>query len=133
MRSRSNKNKTMIELPQLRHKTAGLTKVGKNWRIIYYDGGKLKTRATSTDKVNDARKLRDAFHARAVQEGATYKGSNASSAVTAAVNDPGGDACIYTQVSYRVLVEGVHVTTTTDKELAKQRRNEYIAAHYDVQ
>jgi|TARA_R110002167_G_scaffold294935_3_gene499536 hypothetical protein len=123
----------MIQLPQLKHNKSGLVKRGKIWRILYYQDGKLKSTTSNESTLKKAMSSRDLFHTTMIErKGATYKGGT-SDAVNSAIDNPDGDDCIYTQTSYRVMVEGVHITTTTDKSLARQRRNEYLADTYHSQ
>ena len=99
--------------------------------MFYYEDGKTKRVSTGTDDINTAVIFRDTLHLRLTNQGAVYK-TKSKPALQAAIDDPKGDACIYEVVNYRVIVDGVQVGTSADKEKAKKLRNNYIIDNYDV-
>lgn len=123
------KKKPKIELPQLKHKKSGLRKRGRYYFVLYYVDGKLKTWGTGETNLPRAISQRDWFHKRRLDEGATYKGGK-SPALSAAKADPNGMDCIYETTTYKVVVEGEHVITTTNKQKAIDSRNDYIKQNH---
>ena len=119
-----------LQIPKIRHRKSGLIKKRKTWFVLYYRAnGKLTSKSTKKTTLDEAVKVRDTFYKKLIRGGAIIKGMLPPS-VKAAQEDPEGDACIYEQTSYRVVVAGVSVINTTDKEKAIRRRNEYIRENY---
>ena len=115
----------MIQVPQIKHDKSGLTKVGEVWKVLYYEDDKLRKVTTGKKSLKRAVKFRDAYYASLIEAGAAIRG-NKTPAIQDAIDNPSGMACIYTQTSYRVVVGGTHVITTTDQDKAITRRNEHI-------
>jgi|GEM_PF-3425727 len=122
----------MIQLPSIKHPASGLRKVGNGWYVIYYVNGKVRSRRTGESDIKRAAAKRDEFYAEKVKAGAVYAGSapHSKPVLARAIRDPKSMACVYKVTYYRVIVDGVTVTTTANKKNAIKRRNEYIKHHY---
>lgn len=124
-------NINMIELPIINDRASGFIKSRGKWCMFYYEDGKTKRISTGTADLDTALIFRDNMHLQLVSEGATYR-TKAKPALQAAINDPKGDACIYTCINYRVIVDGVPVGASTDKDKAIAIRNKYIKDNYEL-
>ena len=121
----------VVELPRIRKLTSGLKSDGGNYSVIYYVNGKFRSLTTGTADEKEAIKKRDRFHKNLqAKHGATYRGG--SRVVLDAVENPKGDAGIYTSIQYRVVIGGHQVIVTTDKDRAIEARNEYIKENYNI-
>lgn len=127
--SKKAKAKIQYEIPAIKHSKSGLVKRGRYYAVLYYENGSLKSRSTGTTNLRDARENRDSLYKSLLKQGATIKGSK-KPALDEAKADPEGMACIYETTSYKVVVDGVHVVTTTDKTKAIRDRNAYIKQHH---
>lgn len=128
----ARKKKPDIQLPKITGPRSGMVKKGVVWHALYYEDGKLKSLTTMATTLRAARPIRDRMHVRMVQTmGATYKGdASAKPSVLAAKKNPEGMDCIYTQTSYKVVVAGKTLITTTVLQKAKDVRNEYLNKHF---
>lgn len=127
----ARKKKPVIQLPKITGSKSGMVKKGKFWHLLYYEDGKLRSFSTGNAALRLACIAREVFHKNLIEEGASYKGdASAKPSVLAAKKNPKGMACIYTQVTYKVVVAGEHVITTSDVERAKAARNNYINLNF---
>ena len=102
---------TTIRLPRLPTMRSGLRKRGKIWYAIYYEDGKQKLHRTGKTNLRDASIERNKMHKMWLKLGATYKGTGNKHALQAAIDNPKGMDCIYETRSFKVIVDGVLVTT----------------------
>lgn len=120
----------MIYLPTIKEDTSGLVMSRGKWCMLYHEDDKLRRISTGSDDINTAIIFRDLAHQRHLAMGAEYK-TRSKPTLQAAIENPKGMDGIYEVVSYRVVLDGVAVGTSSDPEKARQIRNKHIEENYE--
>ena len=110
-----------ITIPQKTGETYGLSMYRDKWHVVYYKDGKVCRKSLGTTDLGEAQLFRNIFYRKLRLKGAKRVGNSGRKPKKIS---PDSDEGIYT--SYRVVVGGVRVGSSSCLKKARKMRNDYI-------